>query len=285
MRKLEALSYDLPKWLGLSDVPKFENGPIVLTFEGGVSISLTGDLVHDHLLLTTAAPDNHPLTSDSIDFLLGLNAPNKNPSGIVVGAEADTGTVTLSRRFDPEACNQQSFTQCITTLAIANGKIGSPQEITALETQLIRSLTCHQSPSSRFETLVEQLRGTAFALTVHENGIGTVNLPDFQIVAEIIGTEARVSVIGAATVQQPEQAKQMLFRNLFLAACESNGYFIDDFGRPGCFAFFTCDDNVKTAFEAAALSALRDLTAVAANFATDQTAWAGHLTDAPLIKA
>lgn len=285
MRKLEALSYELPKWLGLSDVPRFENGPIALTFEGGTSISLTGDLVHDHLLLTTAAPGNDPLTSDRIDFLLGLNAPNKNSSGITVGADPDTGTVTLSRLFDPAVCNEQLFAQSITTLAAAHGKIGSPQEHISLETQLIPSLTCYQTPSSRFETLVEQLRGTAFALTARENGVGTLHLPDFQITTEIIGTEARVSAIGTATVQQPEQAREMLFRNLFLAACESNGYFIDDFGRPGCFAFFAFDEDVKAAFEAAAISALRDLMAIVGNSATDPMTLAGHPADAPLIKA
>lgn len=266
MEHLRAFEHRLTSWLGLQDVIDLSNDPLHLEFDGGIVVTAVGQHERNQILLTTTVHLDQPIDFEHQLFLLELNNPSKNSSGIVLGADVMSGVVTVSRRFDPRALNQNTFENVVKALieiVQAADHATAKNDLRLFTTMQKDVVLARVMQDVRpFDILIDGLEPTGFALEVLEDNFATISMTDALFVVEGVGAEIRVRATGRAPLADvvfADWVKEMLLRNLFLAKCSGGGFFLDSFGRPGSTTFFYPADDVEAAFGAAAAGSIGDL--------------------------
>lgn len=269
MSFLTVFGHAVSDWLGLETTLPLDAGPIEFELEAGSSVWLVPDPHADRLTLSCAL--NNPFTIDAqrAAFILELSSPSLNDAGLAIGADSESALVSVSRRFDARALDRAFFELSVRTLAAFSHRLAEAVEVMdeapVFELLNAFAIDSPQSEANPCATLADALADAGIA---YERLLGEmiyVPLEQAVVLCRNCGEELLFSAVcdsEPALESVTQLHNTALLRNLFLGRCTSAGYYLDEEGKPGAFAFQMLGDDPVRALQQAATRVIGDLHAL-----------------------
>lgn len=288
MAFLSVLGPRLTEWLGADTLISFDHGPVEFEADDGTSVWLLPDHHYDQLIFACALIRPFAINAQRSRFLLELSNPCFNEAGLAIGADAESGVVSVSRRYDARVLDEHMFQACLETVAgYANAL---PRAAEALSEEPVVpflndfALRTPAPSGGACAVLADAFEGTEVPFRHDGDGTGLVAFDDAIVLCEDGGDGTIVRALSRAEHSQQNRDRLIeiaLLQNLFLGRCASAGCHLDNQGRLGAFQIVAHGTDLVQAFCQAAAHVVGDLRNLSSNLERTQEAdgsWHGPST-------